>query len=325
MIKALLNLAIIDLHLISSLVKHGNSSVAGLDLGLSQSSVSYRLKKLRVTFSDELFTRTTNGLVPTEYCRQLERIGANIVNQVESDLYHAGDFNPLAIKKEIWLSIDDSNLDWIPEIYQELKSVAPYCTLCVRPWNPQSFNEIKNGTMNFGIHVIPANSSELFSVDLTYCNRALVVREGHYLSNQHRPVSLSDLTQFPVILHDLAGWNNFGQSTIETAMSKAKLPFKFDAKIGVIGGILNIIKNSNAIAYVATNSIPEDINGLNIISAPKELDETHVSYKMYIPSNRYGSQESTWMIEFLSSSFKRFSDKKQQIKDKALSTATTFG
>lgn len=49
--------------------RHRSASVAGCELGLTNSAISRALSNLRAMFDDDLFIRTAAGFVPTERAR----------------------------------------------------------------------------------------------------------------------------------------------------------------------------------------------------------------------------------------------------------------
>ncbi len=55
----------------------GSFSLAAESLGLSQSSVSYTIARLRDVFEDPLFVRQGGGIVPTDRCVEIvsRRVG----------------------------------------------------------------------------------------------------------------------------------------------------------------------------------------------------------------------------------------------------------
>ncbi|BCV37729.1 hypothetical protein TUM17377_30570 [Shewanella chilikensis] len=67
------NLSLIHLQLIRLILEHGNASIAAQELGLTQSGISYHIKKIRQIFNDEMFVRTKYGFTPTEKCNKIKK------------------------------------------------------------------------------------------------------------------------------------------------------------------------------------------------------------------------------------------------------------
>ncbi|PTN50288.1 LysR family transcriptional regulator, partial [Achromobacter xylosoxidans] len=69
-----MNLQDVDLNLLvvfNELRKHGRVSAVAESLGISQPGVSNALGRLRKLLGDELFLRTSRGMVPTPYAQDL--------------------------------------------------------------------------------------------------------------------------------------------------------------------------------------------------------------------------------------------------------------
>jgi DNA-binding transcriptional LysR family regulator len=77
----------IDLNLLviaAALFRTRNVTKAARELGLSQSAVSHALSRLRTHFRDPMFVRTSKGVAPTDFARQIQSDLLNVVHQ--SDL-----------------------------------------------------------------------------------------------------------------------------------------------------------------------------------------------------------------------------------------------
>ena len=69
-----MNLRSIDLNLLvvfDAIMAEGKLSKAAEKLGMTQSAASSALSRLRITFDDELFVRTRQGMVPTHRAQEL--------------------------------------------------------------------------------------------------------------------------------------------------------------------------------------------------------------------------------------------------------------
>jgi DNA-binding transcriptional LysR family regulator len=114
------------LRIFEAVMREGNMTVAGAQLGLTQSAMSHALQRLRQIFNDPLFVRTTRGMKPTAYARTLsgpvmEAIGA-IKNALELDVR----FDPATSARTFNLLMTDiAELIFFPRLIPYLKQVAP--------------------------------------------------------------------------------------------------------------------------------------------------------------------------------------------------------
>ena len=64
--------------------RHRSASVAGCELGLTNSAISRALSNLRAMFDDDLFIRTAAGFVPTERAKGLAETLETVVGGLRS-------------------------------------------------------------------------------------------------------------------------------------------------------------------------------------------------------------------------------------------------
>lgn len=84
-----MNIESTDLNLLKvfeALHEEGGASRASLRLGITQSAVSAALARLRLVYSDPLFTRTGRGLAPTERANGLKPVVSDALNKIRLSL-----------------------------------------------------------------------------------------------------------------------------------------------------------------------------------------------------------------------------------------------
>src|SRR3546814_13896148 len=92
-----MNLKDIDLNLLvvfEELLKQGSVSAAAASLGVSQPGVSNALNRLRRLLGDELFLRTSRGMVPTPYADALAGPLAEALDAIRDTLNARAIFVP---------------------------------------------------------------------------------------------------------------------------------------------------------------------------------------------------------------------------------------
>ena len=74
------------LRVFDALMQTRHVTQAGVNLGLSQPSVSFALNKLRALTQDELFVRSPGGMTPTPLAQQMADTVRQILDMVDNDL-----------------------------------------------------------------------------------------------------------------------------------------------------------------------------------------------------------------------------------------------
>jgi DNA-binding transcriptional LysR family regulator len=128
-----MNLQTIDLNLLlvfESLMSERNVTRAARRLGLSQPAMSNALTRLRRTFDDPLFLRTTSGMTPTPLAQSLSRPVSAALAQLREALEEKREFDPAASEHVFHLlSNDYAELLLLPALLQSLHKHASHIRL----------------------------------------------------------------------------------------------------------------------------------------------------------------------------------------------------
>ncbi|MDD0852971.1 LysR family transcriptional regulator [Halobacteriovorax sp. GB3] len=131
-----MNIANIDLNLLvvfKSIYETRNLSNTAYELGLTQPTISHALKRLRETFDDELFVRSSKVMIPTQKALDLGPFISLKLNELNRGLFDDEEFEPMTSKKEFTLSgtaFDSTIL--FPELLKDLKEKSPLMTFTFR-------------------------------------------------------------------------------------------------------------------------------------------------------------------------------------------------
>lgn len=147
-------LARIDLNLLvilQVLLEEQSVTRAAYRLNLSQSALSKSLNRLRETLDDPLFQRTSHGLKPTAHAMALSKILPNTLQ----DLYQLTlppIFDPATSSRKFTFSMVESAYETlIPSFIGSLLQQAPSIKLDSYLWTGQSFHDLQQGQIDFGI------------------------------------------------------------------------------------------------------------------------------------------------------------------------------
>jgi DNA-binding transcriptional LysR family regulator len=112
---------------------HGSFSRAAESLGVTQSTISYTVSRLRETFRDPLFVRQGAGIVPTERCSEIVTQSSELLDRFEA-LAAPRDFDPAVASLEIVISCNFyERITLMPEVARTLRREAPGMKLRIIP------------------------------------------------------------------------------------------------------------------------------------------------------------------------------------------------
>ncbi|SEG07759.1 transcriptional regulator, LysR family [Saccharopolyspora kobensis] len=103
-------------------------------LFITQPSVSHALRRLRRQFNDELFTRSPDGLAPTEIAERMYPRLQQALEVIEETVSGAGRFDPATSQRTFRICATDlGEISLLPAILARLEREAPNCAVEVLP------------------------------------------------------------------------------------------------------------------------------------------------------------------------------------------------
>jgi LysR family transcriptional regulator, mexEF-oprN operon transcriptional activator len=102
-------------------------------LFLGQPAISHALSRLREKFSDRLFVRTRDGMVPTPRALEIDQLLAPGLAHLETAIRPTEPFDPAQSKAIIRLGLPDDLDIYLPALVKKLSLHAPHVRLVVRP------------------------------------------------------------------------------------------------------------------------------------------------------------------------------------------------
>jgi DNA-binding transcriptional LysR family regulator len=108
-----------------ALLEEGSGSAAARRLGMSQPAVSAALGRLRTTFADPLFVRTSRGMEPTPRMSALIGPVRNALAVVENEVLRDTSFDPATSTRSVTLALSDiGEMVFLPRILERLGHTA---------------------------------------------------------------------------------------------------------------------------------------------------------------------------------------------------------
>jgi DNA-binding transcriptional LysR family regulator len=124
-----MNLKTFDLNLMlvfDALMRTRNVTVAGENLGLSQSATSNALNRLREAFDDPLFVRTPKGMTPTPLAEELSPTVQAALAQLRVVIDEKRGFDPATAQRTYRLLMSDvGQIYFLPRLAAFLRTQAP--------------------------------------------------------------------------------------------------------------------------------------------------------------------------------------------------------
>lgn len=175
----------IDLNLFKvfdAILQTQSVTVAASNLGLTQSTVSNALNRLRDALGDPLFVRTTDGMMPTPRAEEIAGPIRETMAQLRQALEHHLGFEPPSAERTFKLFMTDvGQLVLLPKLLRAAAESAPHISIHTVQVPPFRMREsaLENGDVDLAVGYFedfegPFHRQRLFTEELV-----CMVRSGH--------------------------------------------------------------------------------------------------------------------------------------------------
>ena len=163
-------------------------------LGLTQPAVSNSLARLRRVFGDELFLRTSSGMVPTPFAEQLAEPIAYALAMIHSGLNQQTPFDPATVERAMTICMTDiGEIVFLPKLLQRVAAEAPGVRLStVRNTAVNVREDMEAGKVDLAIGFIPQLKAGFFQRRLFRQRYVCLFRRSHKLGKGK--ITLADFT-----------------------------------------------------------------------------------------------------------------------------------
>lgn len=275
--KELQDLDLNLLKLLKAVVETRNTHAAADKLGISQTSVSRGMARLRETFGDQLFLRKAHGVEPSELAEKLaeaaDEMYSPLIKVVES--YH--NFDPKTFNGEVTIALNIFLLEQYGDgIFEVLLKSLPNANFKLIYWQEKSMTEVLNGQIDYLLQLsgfpLP---QDIYQHRLTDVKLSLVARKNHpVLTNSSQ---WEDIHHLPVgrILID-------GITSKRSAIEELYIAKGYKANVVLATHSLKVLqnklKNSDAISF-GSSLLTENESELScypLPNIPLEMRQTGV-------------------------------------------------
>ncbi|CAH0529509.1 LysR family transcriptional regulator [Vibrio hippocampi] len=187
------------LKLLRTLVKTGSTSRTAVLLGISQTSVSRGVAKLKETFGDQLFNRKSHGIEASELAQQLAAVADNMLLPFEEVIQNYQTFDSDSYDGLITISAELSLLEVFgPGIHRAISEVFPQAKLKLNHWQETSLDKMLDRQIDYMLHysLLPL-PQEIYTQTLTEMEICLVARKDHPVLIQSS--AWTDIHQLPLV------------------------------------------------------------------------------------------------------------------------------
>ncbi|HRO59229.1 MAG TPA: LysR family transcriptional regulator [Burkholderiaceae bacterium] len=169
------------LRALAALAEHGTVTGAAQALGLTQSTLSHALARLRAHYGDALFVRSGNRLTPTPLATELAAQARSILGEVAALERLSTGFDPASSGRVFRVHmLDATETVLLPGLLADLAHEAPSIRLDVIRASPFTIgNELENGDLDLAIGTPWGAEKASHQARLTHQRIVGIARAGH--------------------------------------------------------------------------------------------------------------------------------------------------
>ncbi len=281
------------------LLEEQNVSRAADRLSVTQSAMSKMLARLKDTFDEELFIRTSHGIQPTEKALALKLPLADSLDSLNS-LLTPKVFKASECERTFRVSmLDNVATRVIPSLMQTLSKQAPNVKLQLKPWNRHSFDELASGQLDLVMNMVDIDRANFYQQIINDIEVCAIVRKNHPLA-QKKEVLLNDFLSYSfikVVIPELNENHELDQKMLAALNKKRTIVLE---TTNTNCALQSLIKTD----YVLFGAKGKDDNvyeemGLTTISVPKEFFVPSFQMKFIWHQRQHLPAEQIWFRNLL--------------------------
>ncbi|MCG7327862.1 LysR family transcriptional regulator [Achromobacter sp. ACRQX] len=245
-----MNLKDVDLNLLvvfNELHKHGRVSAVAESLGISQPGVSNALSRLRKLLGDELFLRTSRGMVPTPYAESLAQPIADALSALQGTLNARVAFDPARSERSFVIGVNDvGETYFLPRLMRALDQVAPGVTIrTVRTTSIDVRDEMERGRMDLAMGFLPGLKGGFFQRRLFRQPYVCIFRQDHPLAR-----SGVSVRQFRAAEHVAIVSEGTGHGVVDEVIARAGIRRRLRLTVPHFMAVGPVLQATDMIAVV---------------------------------------------------------------------------
>ncbi|WP_316863418.1 LysR family transcriptional regulator [uncultured Cohaesibacter sp.] len=280
-----------SLYMIKLIYEHRSVTEAARLLGVTQSSVSHSLDRLRGLLGDPLFLKVGRSMVPTERVESMIDEIEHIISGIET-LYRQAIFDPAKSSDRFSIVCNDYEHDLlVPAIFKRLKQEAPNCSLKTYQLNLGVADPLEKGFTDLELcPYAPADSSDLVVSKL--CSDRMITYYDPSMRNA--PGSLHDFVDSD---HAILSWDVNESTAVDKALAKHGLSRRVSYLGPSFTSVAMVIKGTKMLATAPSRLAHSIFRDLAWVEAPLQLDPGEFHMVWHI-RNRH-SPRHKWFRELI--------------------------
>ena len=262
------------------------------NLGLTQPAVSNALAKLRRQFGDELFVRTSAGMMPTPFAEQLAEPIGYALGMIHSGLNQHSRFEPASVKRTVTIGMTDiGEIVFLPALVERLRQEAPGISLgTVRTTATNLRDDMEAGKVDLAIGPLPQLKAGFFQRRLFRQRYVCLFRKGHALDR--RRLTLADFKAAEHLVIVSAGT---GHGKVDELIRRAGVERNTGLTVPHFVSVGHILRRSDMVATVTERLAESLVEPFDLTFRPHPVDIPDAAINVFWHAKVHRSPVHQWL------------------------------
>ncbi|ABF10585.1 DNA-binding transcriptional LysR family regulator [Cupriavidus metallidurans] len=293
----------IDLNLLvvfNELLRQRKMSAVARTLGISQPAVSNALNRLRKLLDDDLFLRTSKGMIPTQLAGTLAGPITEALDVIHHSLNARATFDPLTSTRAFTVAMTDiGEIYLLPGLMERLGKLAPgvkISTVCIH--GDSLKGAMESGCIDLAIGFLPGLTAGFFQRRLLSQQYVCIFRKGH-------PLGRRDMTLEAFAMADRVSISaeGTGHTRVDAAIQQAGVTRRSRLSVPHFAALGHILQSTDLIAVVPQAYAERALVLFNLVSAPCPVKISEISVNVFWHATRHREVGNQWLRNVISDRF----------------------
>ncbi|NPC55922.1 LysR family transcriptional regulator [Caenimonas soli] len=296
-----MNINTLDLNLLvvfDAVQRTRSTTIAGEQIGVTQSAVSNALRRLREAFGDELFVRTEKGMMPTPLAQSMADPIQAALQQIRQTVEHRGSFDARESDRHFRLAISDmGQMGLLPLMLGHLQQVAPKVTIETVPLSRHGIAELMtSGDIDLAIGALNPLGAGFFRQRLRTSRFVCVARPDHPTISEVLTLEQFMTASF-IEYHPTGGSYAVYAEHADRLFATQGATRRVAVKLAHLAGLDRMVACSDMLAVLPetlAQAFRQEV-GLQVLELPFECPQINVTQQWHERYNRDPAQ--VWLRE----------------------------
>jgi DNA-binding transcriptional LysR family regulator len=294
----------LDLNLLvafDAIMRRGNVSRAAAELGLSQSTMSNSLKRLRDGLGDPLFVRESHGVAPTPFAERLRPYVETALTAVRDGLEETREFDPETAQRTFNIIMTDiAEAVILPRVLDMCRAPAP--GIAIRAVNlpiDRTAEALRSGEADLAIGFLPDFGGQFYQ-------RFLFATDYVCIAAADNPVARGKFTleKYLAARHAVPEAPGTGHSVVQQTVERLGIDLRVGALVPHFLSVPFVVASSDLVATIPRAFVTVLGAQPAVKTLPHPLDLPKVEIRLLWHERFHADAASRWLRDQLVTVFR---------------------